>query len=128
MRRGIRATAAGLVAVAAIVLPLGGGASAKPKPKPPKPVHVAVKDNFYSPSKINQKKGGKVVWRWSNANTQSHNVTLQKAPKGVKKRQFRSNTASSDFTFKKKFTKPGKYHFVCTIHPETMVMDLTVKR
>jgi plastocyanin len=126
MRRGAKAAAAGLVAAAAIVLPLGGASASKHRS--PKPVHVTIKDNFYSPSKIKQKKGGKVVWKWSNANTQSHNVTLQKAPKGVKKNQFRSNTASSDFTFKKKFTKPGKYHFVCTIHPETMVMDLTVKR
>jgi plastocyanin len=107
----------------AAALPLGG-ASADTTPKPKT---ITLKDSFYSPSSLKVKKGGKVVWRWSNANTQTHNVTLKTAPPGVKKSKFDSNDASSHFTFKTTFTKPGKYHFECTIHPTTMQADIKVK-
>jgi plastocyanin len=124
--RQARKAAAALTVVAlagAVALPLGGAsANSKPKPKT-----VTLKDSFYSPSTLSIKKGTKVVWKWSNANTQTHNVTLKTAPKGVKKNQFDSNNASSHFTFKTTFDKPGKYFFQCSIHPTTMQANITVK-
>jgi plastocyanin len=129
MRQGRKAigVAVAAIAVAAVAVPVGGASASHHKPPPPKPVTVKLKDSFYSPSKLSVKKDGKIVWKWVSSNTQTHNVTLESAPKGVKKSQFDSNNASSDFTFKTKFTKPGKYHFECTLHPTTMQADVTVK-
>ena len=46
-------------------------------------------------------------------------MTLKKGPKGVKKKQVHvtDERAPSGFKFTKKFKKPGKYNFYCTIHP-----------
>ena len=57
------------------------------------------------------------------ANINTHNVTLKKGPKGVKKKRVHVQTSSAaGFTFTKKFKKPGKYNFYCTIHPDVMKM------
>jgi plastocyanin len=89
---------------------------------------VKVLDDFYKPDNVKIKKGKKVTWKWG-ATFNTHNVTLKKGPKGVKKSKFRSQTSSSEgFKFTKKFKKPGKYNFYCTIHPDVMTMKVTVKR
>ena len=36
--------------------------------------------------------------------------------------------ASTRFHFERKFTVPGKYHFLCTFHPTMMNFYLTVKK
>ena len=100
-------------------------AQAKPKP-PPKPVKVA--DDFYSPTNVTVPKNGKVTWTWQNTNSDSHNVTLQKGPKGVKKSDYRSNTASTHFKYTAKFLVPGTYKFHCTIHPTLMQMKVVVQK
>ncbi len=132
MRQGTRAAvvaATTTLAVTGVVIGPLGSATAKHKPPPPpKPKTVTLKDSYYDPSKLSVEKGGKVVWKWSNANSQTHNVTLKKAPKGVKKSQFDSANAVGRFSFSTKFTKPGKYHFECTLHPTTMQADVTVKK
>ena len=43
-------------------------------------------------------------------------------PKGVKK--FRSEAASTDYSFKRKLTVPGTYKLGCSLHHE---MRMTVK-
>ncbi len=131
MRQGHKATAGAAIAalaLAGVVLPLGGAtaspqheAGAKAKAKT-----VSVRDDYYSPDDLKVKKGGKVVWKWNNNNSQTHNVTLVKAPKGVKKRRYTSSDAGSHFRFNTTFKKPGTYHFVCTIHA-TIGMTATVK-
>jgi plastocyanin len=89
---------------------------------------VKVLDDFYKPDNVKIKKGKKVTWKWG-ATFNTHNVTLKKGPKGVKKSKFRSQTSSAEgFKFTKKFKKPGKYNFYCTIHPDVMTMKVTVKR
>ena len=55
-------------------------------------------------------------------------MTLVKGPKGVNRKKFSSLTGSTDFHFERKFTVPGKYHFLCTIHPTMMNFYLTVKK
>ena len=89
---------------------------------------VKVADDFYSPTKMTIKVGSKVNFVWSPTNTATHNVTLVKGPKGVNKKKFTSLDASTDFHFERKFTVPGKYHFLCTIHPTMMNFYLTVKK
>jgi plastocyanin len=118
----IAATAA---ALALGVLAIGAPGSLARATKP-KIVHV--KDNFYTPDTVRVKKRHRVRWKWSSSNFNVHNVTLKKAPKGVNKSKYRSQTAQTDFTFTKRFRKVGRYKFYCTIHPDVMRMTVRVHR
>jgi plastocyanin len=124
-RRAIVALLALAAAVAAVAALTGVGAARSSTPKV-----VKVADNFYTPTKVKVHKLGKVKWQWPAEGTFSvHNVTLTSAPKGVKKRRFRSQTTGNPgFHFTKRFRKPGRYHFVCTIHRAEMQMNVVVKR
>ncbi len=88
---------------------------------------VSVEDNFFAPADVVIKKRSKVKWVWSEFNGDNHNVVLKKAPKKIDKDDFRSGSAAVNFTFKRKFKKTGKYHFVCTFH-QGMEMDVAVKK
>ncbi len=125
------ATAAALSGAVAVT-PLSQGAPAgdasalaagKPRPK-----IVKVADDFFSPTELKVKKGGKVKWKWRRTNLNPHNVTLEKGPRGVNKGDYRSATGSIGVKFNRTFKKKGKYQFVCTLHPGTMTQTLTVKR
>jgi plastocyanin len=126
-RRRILVGLVALVAVAAGVMALGGvGAARSSKTKVVKVFDVD--DGGFTPTSVKIHKNDKVKWKWQ-ANFDVHNVTLKSAPKGVKKSKFRSQTSSSPtYRFTKKFKKPGKYHFICTIHPVEMQMDVKVRR
>lgn len=117
-------------AVALIALAVGALAAtgvASPSAKTAKPEKVKVLDNFYKPDNVKVKKNRKVKWKWGQV-FNTHNVTLKKGPKGVKKSKFTSQTSGDEgFTFTKKFKKPGKYNFYCTIHPDVMKMTVKVK-
>jgi plastocyanin len=118
------------VAAAAAALALGVVAVGAPgtPAKATKPKVVKVKDNFYTPDSVGVSKGGKVKWDWTPTFNQ-HNVTLRKGPRGVRKRQFRSQTTNDpSFFFVKRFKKAGKYQFYCTVHPDVMRMTVTVHR
>ena len=72
------------------------------------------------------KRGTVVTWKWPGFETAGdvHDVKLKAGPKGVKK--FHSEPASTDYSFKRKLSKPGKYKIVCTLHEE-MRMTIRVK-
>ena len=127
-RRAPLAAVTAVALTAAVAAPVAGAAThATPKHKSVvKKVKVA--DDFYSPTKMTIKVGDKVNFVWSPTNTNTHNVTLIRAPKGVNKKKFTSLEASTHFHFERKFTVPGKYHFICTIHPTMMNFSLTVKK
>ncbi len=110
----------------AVVVPVASSAGATHKPKPVVK-KVEVGDNYYSPTKLTIKKGNSVIWVWNNTNYGTHNVTLIKGPKGVKKDKFTSVDAARGLHFKRTFTMPGTYDFECTIHP-SMDIAVTVKR
>ena len=118
------------VAVALIALAVGALAAtgiASPLAKGKQPEKVKVLDDFFKPDNVKIKKNGKVKWKWGQ-DFNTHNVTLKKGPKGVKKSKFTSQTSSAEgFSFTKKFKKPGKYNFYCTIHPDVMKMTVKVK-
>ncbi len=118
------------IAVALIALAIGALAAtgiASPLAKGKKPEKVKVEDNFYTPTTVKVKKNGKVSWKWGQDFNQ-HNVTLKKGPKGVNKSKFTSQTTGAEgFKFTKKFKKPGKYNFYCTIHSDVMKMTVKVK-
>ena len=118
------------IALAACALGLAGlvpvgvslGATAKPVVK-----KVKVADDFFSPTKLTIKQGNAVNWVWSSQNYETHNVTLVKGPKGVKKSRFTSIDGSTGIHFQRTFIVTGTYHFECTIHPG-MNIAVTVKR
>jgi plastocyanin len=115
------------VAAAAVALaPAAAGAGAAGKKHKAKSVtkKVGIHDNYYDPAKLTIRKGTTVQWVWPITTGDTHDVTLKKAPKGVKK--FQSEIAASDYTFKQKFTVAGKYHIICSLH-EGMTMDITVR-
>jgi plastocyanin len=91
---------------------------------------VTVNDFYFGPDAVTIKRGGKVKWVWSSANTYPHDVHLKKGPKGLAERATYSTktTAVTDAEFKKTFTTPGTYHFICTIHPTEMHLTVIVKK
>jgi plastocyanin len=78
---------------------------------------VAVKNNAFSPTSVNIKKGDKVVWKWTQGGV-NHNVTPAKGGAGS------ATTSKKGFTYSKTFTKAGTFSYVCTLHSN---MKVTVK-
>jgi plastocyanin len=124
-RRSI--TVAACVLGAAIAAPVASGAGSVAHQARPAVKKVQVSDNFFSPVKLAIAKGSSVNWVWSNTNFNTHNVTLIKGPKGIKKAKFTSIDGARGLHFKRTFTTPGTYHFECTIHP-SMNITVTVKK
>ena len=91
---------------------------------PAKKKTVRVGDNFFSPKKLTVDRGTTVTWKWPSSDEAGdvHDVALTKGPKGVKK--FQSEAAATDYSYKRKLTKPGTYRIVCTLHEE---MRMTIK-
>jgi plastocyanin len=126
-RRAPLAAVTAMALTGAVAAPVAGAAANHHKHRTVvKKVKVA--DDFFSPQKLTIKVGDKVKFVWASTNFNTHNVTLVKAPKGVNKRKFSSMDASTRFHFERKFTVPGKYHFLCTFHPTMMNLYLTVKK
>jgi plastocyanin len=103
---------------AAAVIPVADGAST--------PVRKTVKvgDDFFAPSKLTVKRGTTVVFKWSNANVNTHDVKLKRGPRGVKR--FHSDPAAAYYSYKRTLKVRGKYHVICTFHVG-MVTTITVK-
>ena len=88
---------------------------------------VAVGDNYLTPGKLTVKRGTTVTWRWPGYDQSGdvHDVGLVAGPKGVKK--FRSEAASTGYTFSRKLTVPGTYRLRCSLH-HAMRMTINVRR
>lgn len=131
MRRA--ATFAAALVVGIMIL-TAGVAGAKTKT-------VQVKDDFFAPVSVKVKKNDKIKWSWDAMNGNSHNVTLVKGPKGVKKgckttgkdaysplisKCNKSASGAVGIKFTKKMNVKGNYKFICTIHPTVMTMTAKV--
>ena len=116
MRRLLITGAVAALALNAAMLPAQAGSTTK---------KVTVGDDYYGPTKLTVRKGTTIKWVWLDGNVNSHNVKLKKGPRGV--RRFKSASAASQFTYKKRLTVPGTYYLVCTLH-QTMTMKVVVKR
>jgi plastocyanin len=140
LKRALAVTA-GIAAAGAIALPAVTNADNAPQLK--KNTSVKVADDFFSPTTLTVKKNAKVKFAWDSSNTNSHNVTLTKGPKGVKlgcktkgkdaysdliSKCNKSSTGAIGVKFTKKFDVAGKYSFICTIHPDVMKLNVTVKK
>jgi plastocyanin len=132
MRRTLTIITA-LVALTALAMP-ATGVAAKNKT-------VKVKDDFFSPGfpkVVKVKKDAKVKFKWNDMNVNTHNVTLKKGPKGVKKSKpctggkitkcNKSGSGAIGIKFNPKFNKKGTYDFICTIHPTVMKVTVKVKK
>ena len=95
-----------------------------------KSARVSVNDFYFGPSSVTVKKEGTVRWVWSATNSYPHDVHLKQGPKGLKNKGSYSTktTAVTNASFQKKFTTPGTYKFICTIHPTEMHLSVVVKR
>lgn len=124
--RKIAVAALALVAVLGLMgVPAGGDQRPRPRPRPR---IIKVADDFFAPTRVSVARNKLVKWVWAPANTDSHNVVLTNAPRGVRKGAFRSATGSIGVRFQRRLVKPGNYHFICTIHPTVMKLNVTVRR
>jgi plastocyanin len=76
-------------------------------------VQVAYRNITIAPDTLRVKVGTTV--RWTNYDPVEHNVTAMSGP-----RRFKSATFGEHGTFQVTFTRPGIYHYECTIHPTSM--------
>ncbi len=54
---------------------------------------------------------------------------LQRGPRGVRKSLYSTKTtAVTNAHFQRRFTQPGVYRFICTIHPTEMKLTVVVKK
>ena len=85
---------------------------------------VTVGDNYFASQSLSVKRGTKITWRWPGYDVSGdvHDVGLMKGPKGVRK--FRSEAASTEYSYSRKLTVPGTYRLGCSLHHE---MRMTVK-
>jgi plastocyanin len=88
---------------------------------------VRIYDNYFLKDDLTVKRGATVTWRWPGVYEAGdvHDVKLKSGPKGAKK--FHSEAAATDYTFRRKLRKPGRYRIVCTLHEE-MTMRIKVRR
>lgn len=107
------------------------GPASHPSPPPPLKhahLHGDSSDGYFLPVELKVEKGSKVRWDWKHVTGGTHNVTLDKGPKGVKKGDLSSaDSGDSSFTFTRRLKVAGKYQFYCTYHPITMRMTVNVK-
>lgn len=123
--------AAALIAALSLAMPAAGIAGKTKK--------VKVVNDYFAPTKITVKKNTKIAFKWDKTNLNTHNVTMKKGPKGVKKTKKpcakgkitkcnKSASGSIGINFKPTFNKPGTYKFTCTIHPTVMNTTVKVKK
>jgi plastocyanin len=92
-------------------MPGMSGMPTAPPTGPTTPVrtnHVTIKNFAFAPATVTVPVGTTV--NWTNTDQDPHTVT---STTGV----FRSPALSTTNTFHYAFSKPGTYHYLCTIHP-----------
>jgi plastocyanin len=87
---------------------------------------VLVRDNFYSPARLNVRAYTKVTWRWPNDSGDTHDVKLVSAPRGVVR--FQSEAAAVGYSYPKLLVKTGTYRLICTFHETEMRQVIVVRR
>jgi plastocyanin len=87
---------------------------------------VKVRDYYLSPAAMTVKPNTQIVWRWPNDSGDMHDVKLVKGPDGVKR--FHSPAAAVAFSYRRTLKKVGRYKIICTLHPDTMVQTIKVRR
>lgn len=87
---------------------------------------IDVRDKYFSPALVSIQSGQSILWSWNAVNADAHNVDLVGPPPGVRRLDFSTpNSPSVGFEFRRTFTVPGAYSFVCSIH-HNMTMQVEV--
>jgi plastocyanin len=76
-------------------------------------VNVAYRNITISPDTLRVRAGTTV--RWTNFDPVEHNVTSRSGPQ-----RFVSGPMREGASYSVKLTRPGVYHYLCTIHPTSM--------
>jgi plastocyanin len=105
------AVAAALTACAMAAMTVGGAVAAQGD------AAVTIKNFDFQPMAVTVPVGGTVTWK--NLDGEPHTVTSTDG-------SFRSEALDQGDSFAFKFTKPGVYKYLCTIHPR-MVATITVR-
>jgi plastocyanin len=103
--------------IVAAALSMAGGIAAGPAFAAPGDASVMVKNFDFHPMAIMVPVGATVTWK--NLDGEPHTITSVGGA-------FRSEALDEDDSYSFKFTKPGVYKYLCTIHPR-MVATVTVK-
>ncbi len=106
--------------------PLGASVTARAAGGLPQRKTVKVGDYFFAPARLTVNRGSRITWTWLDENIDLHDVKLTRAPAGVRK--WKSELAATDYTYRRTLRRPGRYRVICTLHPETMVQRITVRR
>jgi len=88
---------------------------------------VRIYDNYFLEDRLTVEQGARITWRWPGADASGdvHDVKLKSGPKGA--RRFHSEAAATDYRYRRRLRKAGRYRIVCTLHEE-MRMTIRVKR
>ncbi|MGK2931439.1 MAG: cupredoxin domain-containing protein [Solirubrobacterales bacterium] len=100
--------------------------------KPVKPAEtepaavIDVSDDFFNPGSVDIDLNESILWVWNEANHNPHDLTLVSHPKGIDRADFETGLSPSvEYTFHRRFTVPGTYRFVCSLHFQ-MKIDVAV--
>jgi plastocyanin len=85
-----------------------GGAPGAGQDAPVATDSVAIQNFAFSPTTVTVKAGSTVTW--TNRDQDAHTVTAMSGP-------FHSPTLTTGQSFRYTFTTPGRYDYLCTIHP-----------
>lgn len=83
--------------------------AAAPAVAQPAPVVIAIKDFDFSPMTVTVPTGGQVTWK--NLDGEIHTVVSLDGT-------FRSVALDQGDSFTFRFTKPGTYLYLCSVHPQ----------
>ena len=114
-----------IAAVSLAVLGLGGAVVAPAQAGKTVKKNIKIGDYYFAPEKLTVKKGTVVIWHWPKIAGDQHDVKLKKGPKGAKK--FQSDIFAADVSYKQTLKVAGKYSIICSLHPDTMKLTITVK-
>jgi plastocyanin len=98
--------------------------TAKPEPRRVVIERIRVLEGFFSPDELTVRPGTRIVWKWSAANIEGHDVQLASGPRGVER--FTSPSATTDFSFTRTLEAKGTYRLLCTYHPN-MTQTIVVR-
>lgn len=116
-RRRMLPALGAILAIAPGAAGCGGGEEEQRGTEPAAPGAVEARDFSFAPAAIEVAPGTEV--RWTNTGEQIHNV---RGP------GFFSEAIAAGESFAHRFDRPGRYRYVCTLHPATMRGMIAVAR
>lgn len=116
----------GLIACGmAAALAVPSASSAVPD-RPGRAEVVKVVDFELKPERLNLERGKAIDFRWSPRNSNPHQIVLRRAPAGVDRSEFVSETGEQKVEFGPRLPNAGRYRFICNIHPISMELNVNV--